>query len=151
MIPDAPHSRSVTPTGSSTCDTVPHSAAESPVECCSIPSTSGSSGSSTHRRHGRFIVQPLLETSPCGIRAPSPAGGKPPLGPGMKLQQSPQPSSIGVDRRPSRIIGRFEVSELFPLDSLSITESRQGGSIGKAVTAASSSVPFKDRNIPGIS
>ena len=85
---------------------------EAPVSCCS--SSSGSS-----RRHGRFLVQPLMETnSTTSIRAPSPASGKPPLGPpnsAIKLQQSPQPSYIS-ERRPSRIIGRFEVSELFPAD-----------------------------------
>lgn len=105
-----------------------------------------------HRRHGRFIVQPLLEASPSGIRAPSPGGGKPPLGPGVKLQQSPQPSSAALcDRRPSRIIGRFEVSELFPVESLSINIEAMrpvGGSIGKAETVASSTAsPFKERNI----
>jgi hypothetical protein len=48
----------------------------------------------------------------------SPLGGKPPLGPTPKCEQSPQPSSVGQsERRPSRIIGRFEVMELFPPES----------------------------------
>lgn len=75
---------------------------ENPVEGCS-------------RRHGRFLVQPLQETPLA--RAASPAG-KPPLGPGQ-IRASPLPSALS-ERRPSRIIGRFEVSELFagePSDS----------------------------------
>jgi hypothetical protein len=61
------------------------------------------------RRHGRFLVQPLPNSpAPSCVRAPSPAS---------KFQQqplsSPTPSSVS-ERRPSRIIGRFEVSELLP-------------------------------------
>lgn len=77
-------------------------------------------GNSQSRRHGRFLVQPLMDSSivatPTSLRAASPAncsGSKPPLGP-VKVQSSPTPSSsVITERRPSRIIGRFEVCELF--------------------------------------
>lgn len=72
------------------------------------------------RRHGRFLVQPLMEAnvgganSPGNVRSASPVSrriGKPPLGP--RVQSSPTPSvSFLAERRPSRIIGRFEVCEL---------------------------------------
>lgn len=73
------------------------------------------------RRHGRFLVQPLLDSAamsatPTSLRAPSPAnssGSKPPLVP-TKVHSSPTPSNSAIiERRPSRIIGRFEVCELF--------------------------------------
>ena len=80
--------------------------------------------SSQSRRHGRFTVQPLMDsnlsTTPTSVRAPSPAnctGSKPPLGPN-KVLCSPTPSSAFIsERRPSRIIGRFEVCELFSEDA----------------------------------
>ena len=84
---------------------------EAPVGCCNTAPSSS-------RRHGRFLVQPLMEanisTTPSSMRAPSPAAtscGKPPLGP--RLHSSPTPSGVLAERRPSRIIGRFEVSELY--------------------------------------
>lgn len=76
-------------------------------------------GCAASRRHGRFLVQPLMEASlsatPTSARAPSP-GGRPPLAP-SKLQSSPTPSALVSERRPSRIIGRFEVCELFESDA----------------------------------
>jgi hypothetical protein len=68
-----------------------------------------SNPSQASRRHGRFLVQPLMDTS---ARNSSPAT-KPPVAP-TKMQSSPTPSGTFLtERRPSRIIGRFEVSELF--------------------------------------
>lgn len=60
------------------------------VECCN-----------STRRHGRFLVQQMEE----GIKARSPV---------CKPRASPGIRSVLSERRPSRIIGRFEVSELFP-------------------------------------
>lgn len=74
-----------------------------------------SSNAGASRRHGRFLVQPLTETglatTPSNVRTSSPAT-KPVMIPG-KLQSSPPVSAVLSERRPSRIIGRFEVCELF--------------------------------------
>lgn len=84
---------------------------EAPVGCCNNTTSSS-------RRHGRFLVQPLMDanisTTPSSIRAPSPAAtscGKP--APGLRLHSSPNPPGCLTERRPSRMIGRFEVSELY--------------------------------------
>jgi len=69
------------------------------------------------RRHGRFLVQPitaspLQSSSSClSSRSASPGSRA------VRTISSPQPSSnasVLSERRPSRIIGRFEVSELLP-------------------------------------
>ena len=66
------------------------------------------------RRHGRFLVQPItaspLQSSSLSSRSASPGSTA------LRTMSSPQPSSASVlsERRPSRIIGRFEVSELLP-------------------------------------
>ena len=112
MIPQLPSSSTCAPprSDSMSSDTsasqIPPLIPEGPVGCCQRASSS--------RRHGRFLVQPLMESSrtPSSIRTASP-GGKPPLGPNGRLQSSPTPSSLLSERRPSRIIGRFEVCELF--------------------------------------
>ena len=72
--------------------------------------------SSSSRRHGRFLVQPLMDASlsgtPCSARACSPAT-KVSVNP-SKVQSSPTLCTVNIsERRPSRIIGRFEVCELF--------------------------------------
>ena len=74
-----------------------------------------SNSSTSSRRHGRFLVQPLMDsgisTTPSNIRNSSPATAKGQMT--SKLQSSPPQSSILSERRPSRIIGRFEVCDLF--------------------------------------
>ena len=66
------------------------------------------------RRHGRFLVQPItaspLQSSSLSSRSASPGSTT------LRTMSSPQPSNASVlsERRPSRIIGRFEVSELLP-------------------------------------
>jgi hypothetical protein len=93
------------------------------------------SDSSCSRRHGRFLVQPL-DPSPCNFRDPSP---KPPLAPspGPKVKVD---SNVGVpERRPSRIVGRFEVTELL------------GGSPDEKENSSTGSSSVADLSIPVIS
>jgi len=63
------------------------------------------------RRHGRFLVQPItaspLQSSSMSSRSASPGSTV------LRTISSPQPCVVS-ERRPSRIIGRFEVSELLP-------------------------------------
>ena len=67
------------------------------------------------RRHGRFLVQPLPSSpAPSSVRAPSPATKQPGVLAPPPPQQQPASSPSVTERRPSRIIGRFEVSELLP-------------------------------------
>jgi hypothetical protein len=77
--------------------------------------TAEPSCNSSSRRHGRFLVQPLMDsgisTTPSNVRNSSPATSK--IQMASKLQSSPTQSSILTERRPSRIIGRFEVCDLF--------------------------------------
>jgi hypothetical protein len=59
-------------------------------------------------------VQPLMEATPATARTNSPATKILPPVASSKIQSSPTPSGVNIsERRPSRIIGRFEVCELF--------------------------------------
>lgn len=81
------------------------------------------------RRHGRFLVQPIaaspLQSSSMSSRSASPGASRANLkssaaaASAASISSPSQPCgtnfSVVSERRPSRIIGRFEVSELLPL------------------------------------
>jgi len=103
----------------------------------------GAGGSSSSRRHGRFLVQPLMDaslsTTPSSGRTCSPAT-KPPLVP-SKIQSSPtMTASILNERRPSRIIGRFEVSDLFE-------ETKPAGGINSPLLKSVDAIQIELNNI----
>ena len=117
----------------------------------------GPGACTSSRRHGRFLVQPLMDanlsTTPSSGRTCSPAT-KPPLVP-SKIQSSPtMTASLISERRPSRIIGRFEVSELFEEPKASgCTNSPQMKSIDAIqnelnnISETCATTPVKDQEI----
>lgn len=80
---------------------------------CPVAASVASISELPPRRHGRFLVQPIsaspLQTSSMSSRSASPGGTA------IRSMSSPSANaSLISERRPSRIIGRFEVSELLP-------------------------------------
>ena len=102
-------------------DQVQELSAEAPVEGCS------------GRRHGRFIVSEVSGPSPC----------KPPPGPMRSSPMASPAAQFVSERRPSRIIGRFEVSQLFPDKTVSASVSTSA-----AMSATVSPSPTPGMNSP---